>query len=58
MNQAKKLQNPLLNNIGDGTLLQVIPGTTGTRPKAGGAHERSIHFFLAVVSLTADGDLL
>ena len=32
-------QNPFLpNNIGDGTLLQAIPGTV-TRPKAGGAHE-------------------
>ena len=40
-NQAKNVQNPLLtNNIGDGTLLpQAIPGGTGTRPKAGGAHE-------------------
>ena len=46
---SKKLQNPLLlNNIGDGTLPQAIHGGTGTRPKAGGAHERSIHFFVAV----------
>ena len=34
------------NNIKDGTLLpQVVPGGTGTRPKAGGAHEfNSFHF--------------
>ena len=37
---------PLLNNIKDGTFLpQAIPGGTGTRPEAGGAHEWSIHFF-------------
>ena len=36
----KKLQNQYLhNNTGDGTLLQATPGGTGTRPKAGGAHE-------------------
>ena len=29
VNQAKKLQNPSLNNIGDDTLLQAIPGGTG-----------------------------
>ena len=30
----------LFTNVKDGTLLpQVIPGGTGTRPKAGGAHE-------------------
>ena len=40
-NQTKNVQNPFLfNNIIDGTLLpRVIPGGTGTRPKAGGAHE-------------------
>ena len=40
-NQAKNVQNPfLLNNIKDGTFLpQVILGGTGTRQKAGGAHE-------------------
>ena len=40
-NQARKSHNPFLtNNIGDGTLLpQAILGGTGTRPKAGGAHE-------------------
>ena len=45
-NQAKKSHNPfLLNNIGDGILLpQVIPGGIGTRPKAGGAREKSILF--------------
>ena len=45
-NQAKKSHNPfLLNNIGDGILLpQAIPGGTGTRRKAGGAHESSILF--------------
>ena len=45
-NQAKKSHNPLLlNNIGDGIFLpQAIPGGTGTRPKAGGAHERTIQF--------------
>ena len=59
MNQARKLQNPfLLNNIGDGTLPQAIPGGTKTRPKVGGALDRSIHFFVAEVSLTVDGDLL
>ena len=32
---------------------------TGTRPKAGGAHEMSIHpFLLQLVSFTADGDPL
>ena len=37
-NQAQNVQNPY--NIRDGTLPpQVIPGGTGTRPKAGGAHE-------------------
>ena len=37
------------NNIGDGTLLpQVIPGGTGTRPKAGGAHEFNSFFRLFV----------
>ena len=46
-NQAKNVQNPFLfNNIRDGTLLpQVIPGGTGTRPKAGGAHEFNSFFF-------------
>ena len=40
-NQEKNVQNLFLfHNIKDGTLLpQVIPGRTGTRPKAGGAHE-------------------
>ena len=40
-NQAKNVQNPFLfNKFKDGTLLpQVIPGGTGTRPKACGAHE-------------------
>ena len=40
-NQAKNVQNPFLfNNIKDGTILsQVIPGGTGTRPKACGAHK-------------------
>ena len=61
VNQVKKLQNQYLhNNTGDGT---VIPGGTGTRPKAGGAHDkifkRSIHpFLLQLVSFTADGDLV
>ena len=46
-NQAKKLLNPcLLNKIGDGTLPRAIHGGTGTRPKVGGAHERSIYFLL------------
>ena len=57
----KKLHNPfLLINIADDTLLpQAIPGGTVTRPKAGGAHESSIHFlFVAVVSFTADSNLL
>ena len=35
----------LFNNIKDGTLLpQAIPGGTGTRPKAGGAHEFNSFF--------------
>ena len=35
-----------LTNIGDGTLPpQSIPGGTGTRPKASGAHEKSNQFF-------------
>ena len=44
--QAKNVQNPFLpNRIGDGTPLpQTIPGGSGTRPKVGGAHEKSIHF--------------
>ena len=49
------------STIKDGTLLlQVIPGGTGTRPKAGGAHEFNSFFncLLQQVSLTADGDLL
>ena len=46
--QVKKSYNPfLLNNIGDGTLLpQEIPGGTGIRPKAGGAHEFNSFFCL------------
>ena len=49
-NQAKNVQNPFFfNNIKDGTLLpQVIPGGSGTRPKAGGAHEFNSCFFLIV----------
>ena len=45
-NQEKNVQNRFLfNNIKDGTLLpQVIPGGTGTRPKAGGAHEFNSFF--------------
>ena len=45
-NQAQNVQNPFLtNNIGDGTLPpQSIPGGTGTRPKAGGAHEFNSFF--------------
>ena len=40
MNQVKKLQNQYLHsNTGDDILLQAIPGGTGTRPKAGGAHD-------------------
>ena len=63
MNQVKKLQNQYLHsNTGDGILPQAIPGGTGTRPKAGGAHDNffkgSIHFLLQLVSLTVDGDLL
>ena len=58
----KKSHNPfLLNNIGDGTLPQAIPGGTGTRPKAGGAHERTIQFIFCLlqeVSFTADSNLL
>ena len=40
-NQVKNVRNPFFfNNVKDGTLLpQVILGGTGTRPKAGGAHE-------------------
>ena len=39
-NQVKKLQNQYLHsNTGGGILPQAIPGGTGTRPKAGGAHE-------------------
>ena len=50
MNQVKKSHNPFhLNNIGDGTLPQAIPGETGTRPKAGEAHESSIHFLFVAV---------
>ena len=50
VNQVKKFQNPLLlNNIGDGTLLQAIPGGAGIRPTVGGAHERSIQFFFVAV---------
>ena len=42
VNQVKKLQNQYLhNNTGDGTLPQVIPGATGTRPKAGGVHDEN-----------------
>ena len=46
VNQAKNVQNPFIpNNIGDGTLLPpAIPGGTGTRPKAGGAHEFNFFF--------------
>ena len=46
VNQAKNAQNPFLpNNIGDGAFLpQAIPGGTGTRPKAGGAHEFNSFF--------------
>ena len=69
MNQVKKLQNQYLHNsTGDGTLPRAIPGGTGTRPKAGGAHDkilkrvkwpRSFSFFLLqLVSFTADGDPL
>ena len=49
-NQEKNVQNLFLfNNIKDGTLLpQVIPGGTGTRPKAGGAHEFNSFFGLFV----------
>ena len=49
-NQAKNVQNPFLfNNIRDGTFLpQVILGGTGTRPKAGGAHEFNLFFELLV----------
>ena len=44
--QAKKSHNAfLLNNIRDGTLPRAIPGGTGTRPKAGGAHEKTIYLF-------------
>ena len=62
MNQVKKLQNQYLHiNTGDGILPQAIPG--GTRPKAGGAHDknlkRSLHpFLLQLVSFTVDGDPL
>ena len=49
-NQAKKSYNPfLLNNIGDGTLPRAIPGGTGTRPEAGGAHERTIQFIFCLL---------
>ena len=45
---GEEVAQPILpNNIGDGTLLpQAIPGGTGTRPKAGGAHEFNSYFFL------------
>ena len=41
------MQNPFLfNNVKDGTFLpKVILGGTGTRPKAGGAHEFTSFFF-------------
>ena len=40
----------LVNNIKDGTLLpQVITGGTGTRPKAGGAHEFNSFSFSKMV---------
>ena len=43
VNQVRKLQSQHLHsNTGDGTLPHAILG--GTRPKVGGAHERSIHF--------------
>ena len=47
-NQEKNVQNQFLfSNVKDGTLLpQVIPGGTGTRPKAGGAHEFNSFFHL------------
>ena len=38
---------PILNSIKGGTLLpQVLHGGTGTRPKAGGAHEKSSFFIV------------
>ena len=41
VNQVRNLQNQYLHSsTGDGTLPQVIPGGTGTRPKAGGAHDQ------------------
>ena len=44
--QEKNVQNLFLfNNIRDGTILpQVIHGGSGTRPKAGGAHELNSFF--------------
>ena len=60
----KKLQN---QNTGDATLPHAIHGGTGTRPKAGGAHDnffkrmkwpRSLSFLFQLVSFTADSDLL
>ena len=43
----------LHSNTGDGTLPQVILGGTGTRPKAGGAHD---NFFKEDEVFTADGE--
>ena len=53
VSQVRKLQ--LHSNTGDGTLPQAIPG--GTRPKAGGVHDKllksSLHpFLLHKVSFT------
>ena len=40
---VKKLQNQYLHsNTGDGILPQAILGRTGTRPKAGGAHDENL----------------
>ena len=39
------------NNIENHTLPQAIPGGTGTRPKAGGAHEFDSFFFLMSVAV-------
>ena len=47
VSQVRELQNQFLhNNTGDGTLLRAIP--CGTRPKAGGAHDKILrgHFIL------------
>ena len=60
-NQEKNVQNLFLfTNIKDGTLPpQVVPGGTGTRPQAGGAHVFNSFFcLLQKVSFTADSNLL